>query len=57
MKSGRSFAYNGEAGSIHFVVDAVTPFWIIKAHTRSRYEAMPEDENPEPVKITYGRSQ
>ena len=39
MKSGRSYAYNGEAGTIHFVVDALTPFWIIKADTKRRYEA------------------
>jgi hypothetical protein len=39
MKSGRSYAYNGEAGTIHFVVDALTPFWIIKSNTKRRYEA------------------
>ena len=37
MKSGRSYAYNGEAGTIHFVLDALTPFWIIKADTKRRY--------------------
>ena len=40
MKSGRSFAYKGEAGMIHFVVDALTPFWIIKADTQKRYASM-----------------
>ena len=39
MKNGRSFAYKGEAGMIHFVIDALTPFWIIKKHTRQRYAA------------------
>lgn len=40
MKSGRSYAYNGEAGMIHFVLDALTPFLIIKADTKKRYDAM-----------------
>ena len=39
MKSGQYYAYNGEAGMIHFVLDALTPFWIIKADTQRRYEA------------------
>lgn len=40
MKSGRSYAYRGEAGMFHFVLDTLIPFWIIKADTQERYAAI-----------------
>ena len=37
MRSGRPHAYNSDAYALHFIIDALTPFWIIKSATEQRY--------------------
>ena len=37
MAHGQSYAYEDEVGAIHFVIDALSPFWIIKSDTEKRY--------------------
>ena len=37
MKSGRPHAYNGDAYALQFIIDALTPFRIIKSATNQRY--------------------
>jgi hypothetical protein len=37
MQSGRSHAYSSSAYALHFVIDALTPFRLIKSATAKRY--------------------
>ncbi len=42
MRSGRSHAYSSNAYALHFIIDALTPFWLIKSATEQRYRASSE---------------
>lgn len=37
MHSGRPHAYSSNAYALHFIIDALTPFWMIKSATERRY--------------------
>ena len=36
MKNKPTYAYDGEVGTLHLVIDALIPFWRIKAATKLR---------------------
>jgi hypothetical protein len=40
MKNKPTYAYDGEVGTLHFVTDALIPFWRIKAATAKRTQKL-----------------